>query len=409
MDRLSASGFGLVAAMAVMPGCETTTPPPAPAAMLETRVQEIPIQIENNLVLIGVRVNGAQAEAPFILDTGAESSVIDRGDLERLGLRASGNVAADTGGGSVEAVNVKNVAFSVGGRTLPPSDVVAIDLAGLESGLGQRIAGILGSEIFKRYAVEIDYASRVVRLHAPGSYRPPGTAHSLPIALEGQIPLISVKFPAADGKVGEGKLEFDTGQAGSLTLVKAFADAHRFVAPSQPILQITAGGILAGKVSAFVTRINEVRLDTIRFERVVANITPTADDAGIGEGTVGLLGGEVLRRFKVVIDYSRSQVTLEPNQYIGEPFEFDMSGLSLAAQGDDLREYRVRSVIRATPAAQAGIAAGDIIVSIDHRPARELTLTDIRRVFKQPDREVVLELKRSTQSISVRLKTRRLV
>ena len=335
--------------------------------------------------------------------------MIDRSDLVALGLRAAGNVAADTGGGNVEAASVKDVVFDVGGNTLAAADVVAIDLAGLESGLGQRVAGILGYEIFNQYAVEIDDESRVVRLQPHETYRPSVNAQSLPIAIDGRIPLLRVSFPAGSGNAAEGMLEFDTGQSGSLTLVRAFVDAHHLVTPSQPTLQITAGGILAGRVSARVTRIDRVRLGPMNFETVIANITPTADDAGIGGETVGLLGGGVLRRFSVTLDYARSQVTLEPNRFFSEPFEFDMSGMSLAAQGSDLREYRVRSVIRRTPAAEAGMTAGDLIVSIDDRPAGDMTLTEIRLLFRQPDREFLLGVNRSTQSLRVRLKTRRLV
>ncbi len=204
-------------------------------------------------------------------------------------------------------------------------------------------------------------------------------------------------------------MEFDTGQVGSLTLVKAFVDARHFITASRPALPITAGGIQTGKVSAFVSRIERVSVGLNNFHNVVANVTPTSEDAGIGGKTVGLVGGEVLRRFKVTVDYASSQVTLEPNQSFGEPFEFDMSGMSLAAQGDDLREYRVRSVIRGTPAALAGIAPGDIVLAIDDRPARDMTLTEVRRLFKQPDRDVVLDLKRLGRSVRARLQTRRLV
>lgn len=38
-------------------------------------------------------------------------------------------------------------------------DVIAVDLSGLASGLGHRIAGILGYDIFERYVVAIDYVA----------------------------------------------------------------------------------------------------------------------------------------------------------------------------------------------------------------------------------------------------------
>jgi hypothetical protein len=49
-------------------------------------------------------------------------------------------------------------------------------------------------------------------------------------------------------------------------------------------------------------------------------VAPTASAAGISGETMGLLGGEVLRRFRVFVDYSRSQLFLEPNEHVREPF-----------------------------------------------------------------------------------------
>ena len=40
----------------------------------------------------------------------------------------------------------------------------------------------------------------------------------------------------------------------------------------------------------------------------------------------GVIGGELLRRFKVIFDYAHKRMILEPNASLAEPFEYDMSG-----------------------------------------------------------------------------------
>jgi S1-C subfamily serine protease len=158
-----------------------------------------------------------------------------------------------------------------------------------------------------------------------------------------------------------------------------------------------------------VTRLRSIRLGDAALERVVTNVTPTANDAGVSGEIMGLVGGEVLRRFKIFVDYPRLQLFLEPNARFGEPFEFDMSGMSLAAQGANLNEYRVRSLISGSPATEAGVAAGDILTAIDGRATMRMTLWDVRQLFGQPDREFALEMKRGKQQRQIKLRTRRLI
>ena len=102
----------------------------------------------------------------------------------------------------------------------------------------------------------------------------------------------------------------------------------------------------------------------------VVNVTPDAEGAGVSGSTVGLLGGEILRRLKVTVDYSRSRIILEPNAQLDAPMEFDMSGMSLAAVASDPSTYRVRTLIEQSPAADAGVAVGDLLMAIDGTPVR---------------------------------------
>ena len=52
-------------------------------------------------------------------------------------------------------------------------------------------------------------------------------------------------------------------------------------------------------------------------------------------GADGIIGTEILRRYKVIWDYPHSRVVLEPNNRVSEPYEYNMSGLSLVADGID--------------------------------------------------------------------------
>ena len=56
------------------------------------------------------------------------------------------------------------------------------------------------------------------------------------------------------------------------------------------------------------------------------------------------LGGTVLRRFKVIVDYPRQRVILEPNARLHDPFPADASGLVLTATGEEQDSVRQATI-----------------------------------------------------------------
>ena len=100
---------------------------------------------------------------------------------------------------------------------------------------------------------------------------------------------------------------------------------------------------------------------------------------------------------------------LEPNSYFAEPIEYDMSGADIIAEGADFKTFRVREVFADSPAAEAGLRNGDIIIAMDGRLATEFTLDQINGMFNQAGSEYVLTIKRGNNRLRLNLKLRRLI
>jgi predicted aspartyl protease len=368
-------------------------------------VEDMAVRVDGNLVLVPTHVNES-SPLTFILDTGASSVVLDNRRAAELGLDTVASDDAQTGGGAVKAGEAEDVTIRVGRAELAGITVATIDLRPLDGALGMRIDGILGYEIFAKYVIEIDYAAQHVRLHDPSRYRDAGR-NAVPMTLEERLPVIRVDLARAAGGTAEAKVELDTGLTAGLMLTRTFVESNRIVDPVQPRLRITTGALLPGKVSAEVVRLPAVRVGSFHLERIVTNITPTSEEAGVSGNTVGLLGAELLRRFTVVIDYPHSRLLLEPNAALLEPDEFDMTGMSLAALVP--QTYSVRLVLEGSPAAEAGVQAGDVLVAIDGRPASQMALSTIRALFQQEGNTYTLQMKRGDTAREIRLTTRRLV
>jgi C-terminal processing protease CtpA/Prc len=98
--------------------------------------------------------------------------------------------------------------------------------------------------------------------------------------------------------------------------------------------------------------------------------------------TAGNIGGEILKRFTLTLDYGRQRAWLAPNALSGAPEIYDRSGLSfgrLAGGG-----LGIAGVTAGSAAAVAGLAAGEEIVSVDGAPARALALYDFIERLRGP-------------------------
>lgn len=369
----------------------------------------VPFEIINNLIVVKVQVNNSKPLS-FILDTGASGSVINESRAKELGLRLEGEAEATTGGGSIEASFAKGVALKFSGVTINGLTLTAISLSGLEAGLGHNVDGILGYEIFNRYVVEIDYISRIIKFHEPKSYlSAPGAGRVIPIRLIENTPFVRARVWQEGAEAVEGNFLFNTGGVGALLFSAPFAVRNRLSEDASKALRITSGAILANRSTALVARIKQLQLGGFVIGNPFVSFSQNTQGTESGDDDDGFIGAEVLRRFKIIVDYSRQQVILKRNKNFSEPYEFDMSGMSLAAQGPDFKVFRVRTLVLNSPAAAAGLRAGDIIVAINGKPAASLTLAQIRRMFRREARRFSLSVKRDESLLSIDIRTRRLI
>ncbi len=369
----------------------------------------IPFQTSNNLVIVQATVNGSKPLS-FILDTGASGTVISENAAKDLGLKLEGQADASTQGGSIEAAFVKNVSLRLSKDVeLPNLTLAAIRLSGLEAGLGRKVDGILGFEIFKRFVVEIDYASKLVKFYEPRNYKYAGRGKTVSISIKDNTPFVRAEIFPVGKQPFEGEFLIDTGLTGTLNFNSPFVARNKLLELVPNTKSITFGALLAGKSSGRIGRVNSFQFGGFVIEHPVANFSQDAAGDDSEAEVAGIIGSEVLRRFKLIVDYSRKQIILEPNKQLSAAYEFDMSGASLAAGGEGLKTFKVRSLIENSPAAEADLRVGDIITAINGKPTAEMTLEQIRRMFRRAEQTYKLSVKRKESPLEITLKTRRIV
>jgi hypothetical protein len=357
------------------------------------------------MIFLAVRVNGSKPLS-FGLDTGAFLSVINTSKVQELGLKTGGRGVGLGAGGQVPSVSLPDVNLDISGAPLKDLELSAMALNSIENSLGRAMDGILGAEFFRRYVVEIDYEKREISLYEPADFKYAGRGKSLPLTFYHNHPYVRAKVWLPGISPVEGEFVIDAGSNFPVILLPAFIERHKLRESLPPTITNFGRGV-GGEVHMPIGRASALELGGLKLERPV---TAFPSSGWFGEqGKAGNIGSAVLRRFKVIFDYSRARMILEPNKHFSIPFEHDMSGLSLVGESPAFKVVRVNRVLAQSPADEAGIKQGDEIVSVGGRPAAEYKLVALREMMRQPGIVFSLQIRRGTEIIPVELKTRRLI
>ena len=372
--------------------------------------QVIPFELYDNHIYLPVRVNGSEP-LKFVLDTGAAVCLINERRAKQLSIKMS-----DTG----EVINpdsekwraklhlTQDVSFNMAGAETFAKQVAVVSFDPLESILGRRFDGLLGFELLNRYVVEIDYVAKTITLHDPKSFRFSGNGEAVPLRLVDKVPVIRAGIKLDGRDPIEGEFEIDTGMRTAVALHTPFVKRHNMLATGQKVFP-SIGISASGESEMAVGRIQRIQIGRYAIESPIAEYSQATRGPLARDTYAGIIGGEILRRFKVILDYSRNRIILEPDSHIGDPSEHDMSGAFLVAEGENLKTIKVHRVFENSPASQAGLRQGDIITAIDGRAASELTLDQVGQLFKREGRKYLLSIKRGEQMLQIEVKMARLI
>jgi hypothetical protein len=363
----------------------------------------IPFEFEFNQIVLRVRVNNS-APLRFMFDTGAGISLLSTRKAADLKLKQVDTVKATGVGGSLEGSLANGVSLSVPGvavlnqrLALLPLDVPFCE--------GKDIEGIIGYDFIKEFVVEIDYETRTLSLFDPSNYRYKGHGKEFPLILKG-TPRVHAHIALPGRPAIEGLFEIDTGSDGVLTINSPFVNRQKLVsALTAQVANLDRG--LGGESKRIDARLGYLQLGSFKINAPLVGLSIDSVGAMAAADNDGPIGNEIMRRFKVTIDYSRQRMMLEPNSHFSDPFESDMSGISIDAEGLDCRIFKVADVSEKSPAAQAGIVAGDEIVAIDGKPATQFTSDRIEKLLMQDGAKVSLNLRRQGKVRVVTITLRR--
>ncbi|NNE76671.1 MAG: PDZ domain-containing protein, partial [Pricia sp.] len=359
----------------------------------------------------------------FLLDSGVSKPIlfnisdqdsIQINNVSEISIRGLGE------GTPIKALSSKGNTFRL--KNITNSDqqlyVVLDKLMNFSPSLGIPIHGIIGYDLFRDFVVDINYTSKIVKLHDPEHYvhKRSSKIQMLPLSVikkkayvEGNLFL---KNSADDVSV---RLLLDTGSSDAIWL---FEDEDIGI-PEKNYVDFLGKG-LNGDIFGRRTKVNRIKIGRFTLKNAKAafpdmNSFSSIKNLGSRNGSVG---GEVLKRFNIVFDYQSNLIALRKNRNFSSPFHYNLSGLDLQHDGvryiaesiSDARrivymeertfgdvqllfenqtrlsvvpEIIVSGIRAGSPAYEAGLKEGDVILAVNGKRIHRYKLQEVLEMINE--------------------------
>ena len=397
--------------------------------------QRVKFQLINNLIIIPVELNGK--ELKFILDSGVNKTIlfnlsqndsVGLNNVERVELRGLG------GDRSVEALISKKNRVKVGKMVNENENVYVIlkDYFDLSGKMGKTIHGIIGFSLLRNFILKINYNNKTIDFYNAKYYKPNPCrkCETLPLEFYRNKPFINATVRLKDDpeKDTAVKLLIDTGGSDAIWL---FEDTKPEIKSPKKYFTDILGEGLSGTIYGKRARLNRFTIASFDLKSPTVSYldTTTTRNARRFKERNGSIGGEVLKRFIVWLDYPNRQLILKKNADFSKPFNYNMSGLDIVYSGKILvreenmaeikdpfnqsipnqnsvrfvasfsykfrQSFRIKNVVPDSPADRAGLQKDDLILRINGRPSYEFKLGQILYKFQEkPYKKIKLLIQR---------------
>ncbi len=302
-----------------------------------------------------VRPDGTSRKTFVVVDLGSPSMVLSEGLIAELHVGSTASLTARIGG----------MALAVDASTVTSDSWLPFPI-----GANRTVEGVLPAGVLQRYQLRLDYASHMITLAQPGTLQPEGTA--VPLRVNEKTGLVAVDV-TIDGASYPMTIDNGSGytwirQSTALDWLSRHPEWRRgtgAVGPSN--MRMADDGI---EPRGVLVRLPEIGVGTLQLQQVGA-LAIAADDSGHdfmdwystknAVPVIGWLGGNVLRAFRLTIDYPARVAYWYPESAL-DADDLDSIGLTLLARHG---EYVVSGIVSrdGKPLVQ-GVQVGDRVVQI---------------------------------------------
>ncbi|WP_408049295.1 retropepsin-like aspartic protease [Tenacibaculum halocynthiae] len=401
-----------------------------------SKKQVVKFELFNNLIVFPLEVNGVKLS--FILDTGVNKTILfnlNKTDSLTLNNTKKVFIRGLGVGDPVEAILSRNNNFRVNNILGTSQDIYVVvdDTFKLSSKMGVTIHGVIGYDLLKDVIVKINYSSKKLYFYKPEKYKEPKcrSCEKLDLEFYRNKPYInvSIKIDSAGNNIPV-KMLIDSGGSDALWLFEGSKEEIKV--PEKFFVDILGEG-LSGTIYGKRSRVPKLEIGKYVIEEPTVSFLDSvaSTNARNFKKRDGSIGGNILKRFKVWIDYPNKKIILKKSSSLKKGFYYNMSGLQIIYNGEELvkvkqkerlntpqsiekkgfenkvislvtsyryrfkSSYKIDKVVKGSPAEKVGLIEGDVIKRLNGKAAYEYSFNDIANLFRtKPNRKIKITVKR---------------
>lgn len=386
--------------------------------------QVVSFRLLSNLIVFPIEVNGNKLN--FILDSGVTSTILfnlspkdslELKNVKRMQLQGLGSEDA------VEAILSSGNEFKINKVYSANENMYVIfdDGFDLSSKLGITIHGIIGYELLKDFVVTINYHSKRLIFYNINSYKANDCSkcETFPLEFYNNKPFINAEVILNEQqKPIPVKLLIDSGGSDAMWL---FENTHPNIVPPTNYFNDFLGEGLSGVIYGKRTMIESLNIGNFKLNKPTVSYPDSLSIAHAlkFKDRNGSIGATVLKRFVVTFNYPKGYINFKKSTGFNDEFRYNMSGIELIYNGKILVKefqknngairfnsttdsetkisvnnnykytfkptYKIQKVHVGSPAYEAGIEPGDILIKINGKYTYDLKLEEIVHKFYQKE------------------------
>ena len=413
--------------------------------------ERVKFKLINNLIIIPLEINGK--ELSFILDTGVNKTIlfslyendsVGLNNIKQIKLNGLGT------GEPVDALISENNRLRINDliSNNEPIYVILNNQFDLSSKMGITIHGIIGYTLLENVIAKINYRAKKIDFYNPETYQYSKCrkCDEFPIKFYRDKPFIDlqVQLDTLGNEKTNVKMLIDSGGSEAIWL---FENSQENIKTPKRFFRDILGEGLSGTIYGNRSRIPAVKFGrhTIKSPTVSFLDSLSTLNARNFKQRNGSLGGNILKRFKIWIDYPNKKLTIRKNSSLRGGFNYNMSGLDVVYNGQQLikesvrtfsedsyttynketnqsntislvekyqyifkNSYKINYVLKDSPADLAGLLKGDVILKLNRKHAYDYKMSDITEIFQSYDnKKITMTIMRNGQEIKFQFRLKK--
>jgi hypothetical protein len=329
----------------------------APAKLLTTFRFK---QLSGGVILLKAQFANYPDTLNFILDTGSGGISLDSTTVEYFRITPTPSDMTILGIAGVRKVSfIYNQKLRLPGLTMDSLNFHINNYDILTSVYGEKIDGIIGYSVLNRYIFWINYDSLKVSIFKNGRMKYPRGGWLYEPVLR-TLPVQAARI--RDAVTINSRFLFDIGAGLCMMLNKDFIEDSNFLDKKRVLYAKEAEGV-GGKIDMHMTVIKEMRMGPYRFRNIPVFVFDDTFNLTSYPYLSGIIGNDILRRFNVILNYSKKEFYFMPNSHYLEGFDYAYSGIELYMIDGKIV---LGDVAKGSPAETAGLQEGDIVIGINN-------------------------------------------